>query len=77
MEILSSGGLTNPTNREADVAIRVVCDRETLPLNLHGLVVTNQKVVEYFLHGMTFRHAQTGGWLFLKRNGKYGGGSQN
>ena len=25
------------TNREADVAIRVVYDRKTLPLNLHGL----------------------------------------
>jgi DNA-binding transcriptional LysR family regulator len=37
MEILSSGELANLTNREADVAIRVVYDRETLPLNLHGL----------------------------------------
>jgi DNA-binding transcriptional LysR family regulator len=37
MEILSSGELVNLTNREADVAIRVVYDRRTLPLNLHGL----------------------------------------
>jgi DNA-binding transcriptional LysR family regulator len=37
MEILSSGGLANLTNRDADVAIRVVYDRSTLPLNLHGL----------------------------------------
>lgn len=37
MEILSSGELANLTNREADVAIRVVYDRGTLPLNLHGL----------------------------------------
>ena len=37
MDILSSGELANLTNREADVAIRVVYDRETLPLNLHGL----------------------------------------
>ena len=37
MDILSSGALANLTNREADVAIRVVYDRETLPLNLHGL----------------------------------------
>jgi len=37
MEILSSGELANLTNREADVAIRVVYDRTTLPLNLHGL----------------------------------------
>src|SRR6202142_3321985 len=37
MEILSSGELANLTNREADVAIRVVYDRKTLPLNLHGL----------------------------------------
>jgi DNA-binding transcriptional LysR family regulator len=37
MEILSTGKLANLTSREADVAIRVVYDRETLPLNLHGL----------------------------------------
>lgn len=37
MEILSSGELANLTNREADVAIRIVTDRKTLPLNLHGL----------------------------------------
>jgi molybdate transport repressor ModE-like protein len=37
METLSSGELANLTNREADVAIRVVYDRQTLPLNLHGL----------------------------------------
>jgi DNA-binding transcriptional LysR family regulator len=37
MEILSSGELANLTSREADVAIRVVYDRKTLPPNLHGL----------------------------------------
>jgi len=37
MDILSSGELANLTNREADVALRVVYDRKTLPLNLHGL----------------------------------------
>jgi DNA-binding transcriptional LysR family regulator len=37
MDIASSGELANLTNREADVAIRVVYDRKTLPLNLHGL----------------------------------------
>jgi DNA-binding transcriptional LysR family regulator len=37
MEILSSDEPVNLTNREADVAIRVVYDRSTLPLNLHGL----------------------------------------
>jgi DNA-binding transcriptional LysR family regulator len=37
MEIQSSGDLANLTNREADVAIRVVYDRKPLPLNLHGL----------------------------------------
>src|ERR1700755_445235 len=36
MEILSSGELANLTNREADVAIRVVYDRKTLPLNLYS-----------------------------------------
>jgi DNA-binding transcriptional LysR family regulator len=37
MEILSSDELVNLTNREADVAIRVVYDRTSLPPNLHGL----------------------------------------
>jgi DNA-binding transcriptional LysR family regulator len=37
MELTPSGELANLTNREADVAIRVVYDRDTLPLNLHGL----------------------------------------
>ena len=38
MEVLSSGELANLTNREADVAIRLVSDRKTLPLNLHALM---------------------------------------
>lgn len=37
MDILSFGELANLTNREADVAIRVVYDRKTLPQNLHGM----------------------------------------
>ena len=37
LEIRSSGALANLTNREADIAIRVVYDRNTLPPNLHGL----------------------------------------
>ena len=37
MEILSSGELANLTNREAEIALRVVYDRKTLPQNLHGL----------------------------------------
>src|SRR3569623_1265344 len=37
MDILSFGELANLTNREADVAIRVVYDRKPLPLNLHAL----------------------------------------
>jgi len=37
MEILSSDEPVNLTNREADVAVRVVYDRKNLPLNLHGL----------------------------------------
>jgi DNA-binding transcriptional LysR family regulator len=37
MEILSIGEPVNLTNREADVAIRVVYDRNALPFNLHGL----------------------------------------
>jgi len=36
-EILSVDEPVNLTNREADVAIRVVHDRNALPLNLHGL----------------------------------------
>jgi DNA-binding transcriptional LysR family regulator len=35
MEILPSSELANLTNRDADVAIRVVYDRKGLPLNLH------------------------------------------
>jgi DNA-binding transcriptional LysR family regulator len=37
MEILSYGEPVNLTNRQADVAIRVVYERSILPLNLHGL----------------------------------------
>jgi hypothetical protein len=37
MEVPSSDEPMNLTNREADVAIRVVYDRNDLPLNLHGL----------------------------------------
>jgi DNA-binding transcriptional LysR family regulator len=37
MEILSIDEPVNLTNREADVAIRVVYDRNVLPPNLHGL----------------------------------------
>jgi DNA-binding transcriptional LysR family regulator len=37
MDIMTSGELANLTNREADVALRVVYDRKTLPPNLHGL----------------------------------------
>lgn len=36
-EILTSGDVANLTNRDADVAIRLVSDRKNLPLNLHGL----------------------------------------
>ncbi|MBW6425963.1 LysR family transcriptional regulator [Rhizobium sp. XQZ8] len=37
MELASTGEVVNLTNREADVAIRMVADRKTLPLNLHAL----------------------------------------
>jgi LysR substrate binding domain-containing protein len=37
VEILSSDEPVNLTNRETEVAIRVVYNRSTLPLNLHGL----------------------------------------
>jgi len=37
MAILSSDERVNLTNREADVAVRVVHDRNTLPPNLYGL----------------------------------------
>jgi DNA-binding transcriptional LysR family regulator len=37
MEVMSTGELANLTNRDADLAIRVVYDRKALPLNLHGL----------------------------------------
>jgi len=37
MELVSTGEVANLTNRDADVAIRMVTDRKTLPLNLHAL----------------------------------------
>ena len=37
MEVMPSGELANLTNREADVAVRVVYDRKTIPLHLYGL----------------------------------------
>jgi DNA-binding transcriptional LysR family regulator len=37
MEIQSSDERVNLTNRQADVAIRVVHDRRTVPLSLHGM----------------------------------------
>lgn len=37
LDLLSSDEPANLTNREADVAVRVVYDFGTLPLNLHGL----------------------------------------
>jgi DNA-binding transcriptional LysR family regulator len=37
MEIVSTGEVVNLTNREADVAIRIVSDRKTLPPNLYGM----------------------------------------
>jgi DNA-binding transcriptional LysR family regulator len=56
MEMLSSGDLANLTNREADVAIRVVYDRKTLPLNLHG-----QKGPEVF-GGVYMSRARLAAW---------------
>jgi DNA-binding transcriptional LysR family regulator len=38
IEVLSSGEPANLTNRDADVAIRIVSNRNARPLNLHGLV---------------------------------------
>lgn len=37
IELLASSDPVNLTNREADVAVRVVYDRNALPLNLHGI----------------------------------------
>ena len=56
MEIVSSGELANLTNLEADVAIRVVYDRKTLPLNLHG-----QKGPEVF-GGVYMSRARLAAW---------------
>jgi DNA-binding transcriptional LysR family regulator len=56
IEIVSSGELANLTNREADVAIRVVYDRKTLPLNLHG-----QKGPEVF-GGVYMSRARLAAW---------------
>jgi len=37
LDVVASGELANLTNRDADVAIRVVYDRMTLPAHLHGV----------------------------------------
>ena len=62
MEILSSGEVANLTNREADVAIRVVVDRKTLPLNLHGLKGPA------FSSGIYMSHARLEAWRAGARN---------
>jgi DNA-binding transcriptional LysR family regulator len=56
MDIVSSGELANLTNRESDVAIRVVYDRKTLPLNLYG-----QKGPELF-GGVYVSRSRLAGW---------------
>nr|WP_249207821.1 LysR family transcriptional regulator [Gluconobacter cerinus] len=38
MNVVPTGAVANLTNRDADVAIRIVLNRDTLPLNLHGLI---------------------------------------
>src|SRR6476661_7122679 len=55
MEILPSGELANLTNREADVAIRVVYDRKTLPLNLHAPEGTGAVRRHLYVPGSTNR----------------------
>ncbi|MCW6535945.1 LysR family transcriptional regulator [Sphingomonas lycopersici] len=52
MEIHSTGEVANLTNREADVAIRFVVDRERLPANLHGLVGTELSGGVYLSRGL-------------------------
>ena len=37
VELLASDAPANLTNRDADIALRVVYDQDALPLNLHGL----------------------------------------
>ena len=50
IEILSTGEVANLTNREADVAIRIVMDRKNLPLNLHGLKGPELSTCIYVAH---------------------------
>lgn len=38
MNVIPTGAVANLTNRDADVAIRIVLNRDTLPLNLHGMI---------------------------------------
>lgn len=38
MNVVPTGAVANLTNRDADVAIRIVLNRDTLSLNLHGLI---------------------------------------
>jgi len=55
IEILSTGEVANLTNREADVAIRFVVDRKTLPLNLHGLMGSQLASGVYLSHDLLAR----------------------
>jgi DNA-binding transcriptional LysR family regulator len=72
MEILSSGELANLTNREADVAIRVVYDRETLPPNLHGLKGP-ELYGGFYMSGSRLAEWQAGGpdprWIAISGHG--------
>lgn len=52
LTILSSEARVNLTNREADVALRVVLDRDALPLNLHGLQGPELRIGAYLSKSM-------------------------
>ena len=52
LTILSSEAKVNLTNREADVALRVVLDRSALPLNLHGLQGSELRIGAYLSNSL-------------------------
>jgi len=74
VDVRSSGELVNLTNREADVAVRVVYDRKTLPLNLHALkapdVYGGVYVSRELLESLTDDPAAPVRWVVISAHGK-------
>lgn len=73
MEVMSRDDPVNLTNREAEIAIRVVYNRENLPLNLHGLkgpdVMGGVYIARDLLGDWQAGSVSKVRWIVKKRNG--------